>query len=200
MVRRLKSDLRAIGEKFPKRNVSRIEIDRLPEDAPELVLSRLLQQYRKAREARLAGATKSQQASAMLVVMSLQKRLLSSLEAFVRTLDVHRDGMLKTVAKGPAVDTTNLDLLAATPDADDERAELPEEDVEREEDAQMLAATRQSMAEKSALGPELALLDEMARIARASRYDADPRVQHLLDQGLWVERCGKAAGHVGRGS
>lgn len=185
MVRRLKSDLRAIGEKFPKRNVGRIEIDRLPDDAPELVLSRLLQEYRKVREARLKDATKTQQASAMLVVMSLQKRLLSSIEAFSRTVDKHRDGMLKTVDRGGAVDTRDLDLLAATPDADDERADLPEEEVESEEDAQMAAATQASKTNASALGPELNLLEEMARIARGARYDADPRVRHLLD---WVRQ------------
>lgn len=185
MVRRLKSDLRAIGEKFPRRIVERIEIDRLPAEAPELVLSELLQRYRRAREARLASATRSQQASAMLVVMSLQKRLLSSIEAFARTLEVHRASMLAAGGKTPVVEPRTLDLLAATPDADDERAELPEDDLEREEDAQMAAATKQSGAEPSALGPELALLDEMARIARASRYDTDPRVRHLLD---WIRR------------
>jgi ERCC4-related helicase len=184
MVRRLKSDLRAIGEQFPKRNITRIEIDRLPADAPELVLSRLLQQYRKAREARLTSATRSQQASAMLVVMSLQKRLLSSIEAFVRTLDVHRTTMLGAASK--ALESSNLDLLSATPDADDDRAELPEEEVEREEDAQMSAATHQSKPSAlSTIAPELALLDEMARIARASRYEPDPRVRHLLD---WIRQ------------
>ena len=185
MVRRLKSDLRAIGEKFPTRHVERVEIDRLPEDAPELALSALLHRYRKAREARLAGATRTQQASAMLVVTSLQKRLLSSIEAFARTLDVHRASMLAEGKKAPAVEPRTLDLLAAAPDADDERADLTEDDLQREEDAQMAAATRQSAAEPSALGPELALLDEMARIARASRYDPDPRVRHLLQ---WIRK------------
>ena len=188
MVRRLKSDLRALGERFPKRRVGRIEIDRLPDDAPELVLSRLLQRYRRAREARLATASRSQQASAMLVVLSLQKRLLSSIEAFVRTLDVHRASMLATAKRAPAVAPRDLDLLYGTPDADDDRAELPEDEVEREEDAQMAAATAQSTADAAALGPELAILDEMARIARAARYDADPRVRHLLDW-IRVNQC-----------
>lgn len=185
MVRRLKSDLRAAGEKFPKRNVRPIVIDHLPVDAPELVLSQLLHRYRKAREARLAGAPKSQQASAMLVVMSLQKRLLSSIEAFARTLDVHRTSMLETVSKAAIVGTRNLDLLQVTPDADDERADLPEDEVEREEDAQMAAASQQSGGEPSALAPEFALLDEMARIARASRYDVDPRLRHVID---WIRQ------------
>src|SRR5580704_10462533 len=40
MVRRLKSDLRYFGEKFPERVVDPIRIDGLPSDTPELVLSR----------------------------------------------------------------------------------------------------------------------------------------------------------------
>lgn len=93
MVRRLKHDLREIGEEFPERKVVRIDIEGLPEDAPELTLSHRLQEYRQARETRLKNATKSQRAAAMLVVISLQKRLLSSIEAFARTLDVHRRTM-----------------------------------------------------------------------------------------------------------
>lgn len=185
MVRRLKSDLRAAGETFPKRNVQGIVIDKLPESAPELELSRLLQRYRKAREERLKTATKTQQASAMLVVISLQKRLLSSIEAFARTLDVHQAKMLETAAQAAPANGSSLDLLAGAPDADDERADLAEEDVEREEDAQMVAATIQSKTDRAALGPELALLDEMTKIARAHRYDVDTRVQRLLD---WIRR------------
>ncbi len=183
MVRRLKSDLRAIGERFPKRNILRIAIDRLPDDAPELVLSRLLQRYRRARQARLAGATRSKQASAMLVVTSLQKRLLSSIEAFARTLDVHRRSMEARAAAAPELDARALDLLRESVGADDERAELPEEDVGREEEAQMAAATRQSVDDAAALGPELALLDQMTAVAQRHRYDADARIRHLL---AWI--------------
>lgn len=185
MVRRLKSDLRAIGETFPRRSVVRIEIDRLPEDAPELTLSLLLQQYRRARESRLAQASKSQQAAAMLVVLSLQKRLLSSIEAFVRTLEVHRSSMLKSHSTAPPATPADLDLLSATPDSDDERADLPEEDLEQEEAAQMASASQQSLADPAALATELALLEQMAEVARKSRYDADPRVHHLLD---WIRQ------------
>lgn len=38
MVRRLKSDLRRLGEAFPERKVEPIIIDGLPDDAPELEL------------------------------------------------------------------------------------------------------------------------------------------------------------------
>lgn len=184
MVRRLKADLRAIGERFPKRNVLRVEIDHLPADAPELVLSTLLQQYRLAREARMASATKTQQASAMLVVTSLQKRLLSSIEAFARTLEVHQKSMKSQATKAREIDARALDLLQQSAGADDERAELDEEEVAREDDAQMEAATRQTVAsDMKAMEPELALLTEMAAIAGKSRYDMDARLRHLVD---WI--------------
>lgn len=95
MVRRLKSDLREIEDDFPIREVIRFSIENLSSDAPELKLSRLLQSYRKLREERLKDSSKSTQTSAMLVITSLQKRLLSSIEAFARTLRVHRTAIEK---------------------------------------------------------------------------------------------------------
>src|ERR1700683_753412 len=47
MVRRLKDDLRKIQRGFPERKVVQINIEDLPADAPELVLSSLLDQYRR---------------------------------------------------------------------------------------------------------------------------------------------------------
>ena len=47
MVRRIKEDIREVQGGFPKREVCRVVIDGLPEDAPELVLSRLLDEYRQ---------------------------------------------------------------------------------------------------------------------------------------------------------
>lgn len=184
LIRRLKSDLRALGETFPQRQIRRIEIDGLPDDAPALALSRLLQQYRAAREERLAHAKKTQQAAAMLVVLSLQKRLLSSIEAFARTLDVHRAAMDPSPGKqaAPAPDAFGLDLLTAAPDGDDERAELSEDEVEAEADAQMQTASHSATA---ASAEERALLDQMVQIARQSRYDVDPRVAHLLS---WIRQ------------
>lgn len=179
MVRRLKSDLRALGEPFPKREILRVVIDRLPETAPELTLSRLLERYRRAREARLAGATKAQQAAAMLVVTSLQKRLLSSVEAFARTLEVHLSS-LGAAAPGRAA-PVNLELLYESPGADDDRAELDEAEVMAEEDAQLAAATQAAAADPTAA--ERALLDEMRAIAQAARGAIDPRLRHLL---AWI--------------
>ena len=90
MVRRLKEDIRATQGGFPERRVERVVIDGLPEDAPELALSRLLDEYRTARERRHANASGRAQAAAGLLVVGLQQRLLSSVEAFARSLAVHR--------------------------------------------------------------------------------------------------------------
>ena len=90
MVRRLKEDIRVTQGGFPERHVERVVIDGLPPDAPELELSRLLDEYRTAREERHANASGRAQAAAGLLVVGLQQRLLSSVEAFARSLAVHR--------------------------------------------------------------------------------------------------------------
>ena len=184
MVRRLKQDLREINSgDFPERQVIPEEIKDLPEDAPELKLSRLLQQYRDCREARLKDAPKSSRAAAMLVIMSLQKRLLSSIEAFARTLQVHRQAIARQTAQQKAAPVPrNLSLLLESPGSDDDRAELPEEDVQREDDAQVAAATQSTAGDITPR--ELALLDEMARIASTARYQPDGRIQRLKE---WMQ-------------
>jgi len=89
IVRRIKEDLREIQGGFPKRRVVQITINGLPEDAPELKLSRLLNEYRNTREERLKNESKSKQAASGLLIIGLQQRLLSSIEAFAKTLKVH---------------------------------------------------------------------------------------------------------------
>lgn len=91
IVRRIKEDIREIQGGFPMRRVVQISIDGLPDDAPELKLSRLLNEYRKTREERLKNESKSKQAASGLLIIGLQQRLLSSIEAFAKTLKVHRN-------------------------------------------------------------------------------------------------------------
>ena len=95
MVRRLKEDIRQVQGGFPKRNIKRLVLDGLPPDAPELALSRLLDEYRTAREERHAAASARNRAVAGLLVVGLQQRLLSSIEAFARSLGVHRKTALR---------------------------------------------------------------------------------------------------------
>src|SRR5687767_2386906 len=120
MVRRLKEDIREVQGGFPKRIVDRVAIEGLPADAPELMLSRLLDEYRTAREERFASTSRRAQASAGLLVVGLQQRLLSSVEAFVRSLKVHRATVVKQWEKDGATvagtgTDTETDLLTTVP-------------------------------------------------------------------------------------
>ncbi|MEX1367320.1 MAG: DISARM system SNF2-like helicase DrmD [Nannocystaceae bacterium] len=186
MVRRLKADLRRVESGFPERKVVPIVLDGLPEDAPELRLSALLQAYRDARTERLAQASKSRKNAAMLVLTSLQKRLLSSIEAFARTLRVHRKAVERQAAESGGADDAaepsaqELELLGEAPGADDERAELAEEEVEAEDDAAVQAATQHGSKDAPPSELELQLLEEMSEIAERVRHEPDCRVQALV--------------------
>ncbi|MGZ3336662.1 MAG: SNF2-related protein, partial [Isosphaeraceae bacterium] len=147
MVRRLKEDLRAVAGGFPKRVVRQIDLSGLPANTPELHLSVLLDQYRELREERLKGETKRKQASATLLISGLQQRLLSSVEAFARTLRVHRrtvQRQLDAAGEGQARSNNHAgipSLFAEGIDNDDDRATLSEEEIQAEEEAQIEAVT-----------------------------------------------------------
>ncbi|AFY66687.1 DISARM system SNF2-like helicase DrmD [Geitlerinema sp. PCC 7407] len=183
MVRRLKQDLREINNAdFPKREVIPIIIDDLPKDAPELNLSQLLQEYRQCREERLKDAPKSTQTAALLVLTSLQKRLLSSIEAFARTLKVHRRAIERQAEQQSTVHQ-NFSLLQESPGNDDDRADLDEDEVLKEEAAQMEKATQVASAFISQR--ELDLLEEMTQIAEQARHQPDSKVKKLED---WIRQ------------
>ena len=190
MVRRLKEDLRAVAGGFPERVIRQIDLSGLPEETPELRLSVLLDQYRELREARLSGESKRKQATSALLISGLQQRLLSSVEAFARTLRVHRRTVQRQWEEGrEAIVPTNGDpgeetsLFAEGFDSDDERATLSEEELQAEEDAQIETATRDTMSRSDAIDRERQLLDEMTEIAEQSRGLADARVRSLVD---WI--------------
>ena len=92
LVRRLKQDLIKNIDGLPRRNVIPVEISNLPDDAPELVLNELLDKYIASRKQKLENSNinKRIQSTAALLHIGLQQRLLSSIEAFARTLRVHR--------------------------------------------------------------------------------------------------------------
>jgi superfamily II DNA or RNA helicase len=188
MVRRLKDDIREIQGGFPKRRVQRIPIDNLPEDAPELVLSRLLDEYRSLREERFARASRRAQAAAGLLIVGLQQRLLSSIEAFARSLKVHRASMerLWQVGRSETLPPSpeRLDLLRQPPGADDEAAEWTPEETEEEEAVQIQAAAQTAEAEAADDGilrrKERELLDRMQEIAERARGLPDAKVLYLI--------------------
>lgn len=195
MVRRLKDDIREIAGGLPKRVVKQEDIKNLPADAPELVLSRLLDGYRRLREERLRGETKRKQAAAGLLISGLQQRLLSSIEAFAQTLRIHRRTVLRhweaqqAGQSIPEARVGQLDLVGEGVGNDDDRAQTPEEDVAAEHDSQVAAAsaaTAGPMTEPAArelFAREQRLLDDMTQIAAAARALPDARVRHLVD---WI--------------
>lgn len=196
MVRRLKEDIRSLQGGFPRRDVVRVEIKGLPETAPELVLSRLLDEYRTAREQRLAGSSRRALAAAGLLVVGLQQRLLSSIEAFARSLAVHRATVERQRDRGRAAigSTTGAPaesvLFTSPPDSDDERGALtPEEEAAEEtavieEAAEAAEAGAPGSAAAAALWErERDLLDRMQKIAEESRHRPDAKAVALVD---WI--------------
>jgi SNF2 family DNA or RNA helicase len=194
LVRRLKEDIREIAGGFPKRTPVQEDIDGLPEVAPELRLSKLLDQYRRLREERLSGETRRIQAASGILICGLQQRLLSSIEAFARTLRVHRRTAMRQWEAAQAEpqkreSKLRLDLLVGGLSNDDDRAAEPEEALAQEEDEQTAAASAASVADTSSshaaqlFALEEQLLDEMAEISDTSRGLPDAKVRRLLE---WI--------------
>ena len=200
MVRRLKADLRGLGEQFPHRTVEPITLCGLAEDAPELVLARLLREYGAARDTRLARSRSSDARHGRLVFVGLQQRLLSSVAAFAATLRVHRAGLER---RGRAALEAAVAFAAGAPGTDDEpadetAAEAAENVLQLEEDAATEAATAIGAREatEAELRAELALVDAMLAIADRHKEQADARVAWLdhwiraqmVPGGTWNER------------
>ncbi len=196
-VRRLKEDIREIQGGFPKRNVVQVTIDGLPEEAAELQLSRLLNEYRETREERLKDETKRKQAASGLLITGLQQRLLSSTEAFARTLKVHRKTVQRQWEKIQDQELLQeeerpqtLDLLAGSVGNDDDRAALNEVELQAEEDAQFEAASTatfgpvEASSAQELFAREQQLLDQMMAIAEQARGEADARTQRLI---TWIK-------------
>ena len=199
MVRRLKEDIRSLqGEGgFPKRRVVPIVIDGLPQTAPELVLSGLLDEYRTVREERYVSASGTVRAAAALLVVGLQQRLLSSIEAFAQTLDVHRKTVERQwdrfvsdqAGKAEVQGKHDSSLLTDTPDADDERSGWSDQEFEEAEKSQVEASTANAEAAVQAAGStefpqkERELLNEMRRVAERARGQLDAKTGRLID---WI--------------
>ncbi|HWL10525.1 MAG TPA: DISARM system SNF2-like helicase DrmD [Planctomicrobium sp.] len=195
IVRRIKEDIREIQGGFPKRKIVQVTISGLPKDAPELRLSRLLDEYRQTREERLKNDSKRKQAASGLLIVGLQQRLLSSIEAFARTLKIHRNTVKKqwekiqSEAVNDNVPSLPFDLLTGSVDYDDDRATLEEDQLRAEEDAQFEAASVASLGSLEDLpsqqlfASEQKMLDEMTDIAEQARGQSDARIRKLI---AWI--------------
>ena len=193
MVRRLKDDIRKVRGGFPERIVRQVDIAGLPTDAPELVLAELLDSYATLRETRLQGSSKRSMAAAKLLISGLQQRLLSSVDAFARTLRQHRKTVMRQweeARSGKGGEQKSLAAISprfAQPiDQDDDRAEMTEEELAAEEAGQVEALSEASRGNLEGSAQELfqqeqKLLEQMAKIADEHRADADGKVRYLME-------------------
>ena len=117
IVRRLKEDIRTIQGGFPQRHIVQIDIDGLPDDARNCSSPPCSISTAPSREERLQSTTRRMQAAAGLLITGLQQRLLSSIEAFARTLRVHRRTVqrqwdaMQDEAEAAQLRASSLDLL-----------------------------------------------------------------------------------------
>lgn len=192
MVRRLKEDLRELVGGFPRREVRQVDLSGLREDSPELRLPDLLDRYRRLRQERLAAGTRRQQAQGMLLTCHLQQRLLSSVDAFARTLAVHRrtaerlwHAPTSTTATARRPSNTGPEtLLADGLDREDDRtAGLSEAEQGELLDRAVETASTTSEVPGGDVSAERALLAEMAAVAEAARGQPDARVRYLVE---WI--------------
>lgn len=213
MVRRLKEDLRKLGvSDFPKRRVvcwsleqrdgiwwGRAEDEESREIGPgegaELLLSEKLVKYTE-----LMAPAKGR---GKLVFARLQQRLLSSVEAFARTLRHHEQTVLRAeraAAEAEAVEQAHAaayaeasaESAATADDTDDDGGYgIDDEEQEAREDAE---TQRLSQAAGRPSAQARALLDEMRELAEQHRNAADAKVLLLLD---WIRRNQCPAARLG---
>jgi superfamily II DNA or RNA helicase len=191
MVRRLKSDLRYFGEAFPERVIEEIRIAGLPSDAPELVLSRKLAAYGEAIRARTANLPPREAGYVRLTFVGLQQRLLSSIAAFAKTLEVHRKGHLES--DSAASETAAEAFVHGSAETEDEPSDETTADRLIEEEENQAAEAAGALA---AGVTDLTLVDEMLEIARKHAHRPDARMRrlvewiraHLVPDGRWNER------------
>lgn len=192
MVRRLKADLRRLGEAFPERLIEPVLIAGLPADAPELELARRLAAYGELRMKRIVTLPSSKSSIAKLAFVGLQQRLLSSISAFARTLRRHRT-TLQRVAEGTEAirSTAAASAFVNGPDGEDS-TELGLEDgnaetaIDADDDASNEAASALGAADatKSDLRAEILAVDEMLAPAERHASQADARVRWLVG---WIK-------------
>ena len=146
-------------------------------------------------------------AAAGLLVVGLQQRLLSSIEAFARSLAVHRatverqwratasesvPAVAKNGADGPSTEEPAAgkrrhELFLTPPDADDERGGWDDEEIEAEEKEHIAALTGAAEAAAVSDAPlperERRLLDRMQQVGDRARGRPDAKTRRLVD---WI--------------
>jgi SNF2 family DNA or RNA helicase len=156
-------------------------------DAPELVLSRKLAEYGAVIRARTANLPPREAGYVRLTFVGLQQRLLSSIAAFAKTLEVHRRGLLgaESISSEAA---TEVFIHGGGETEDEPTDEIGGEQLIQEEEDQAAEAAGAIAAGVS----DLALVDEMLEIARKHGHRPDARIGRLVE---WVRANMAPDGH-----
>ncbi|MCO6048378.1 DISARM system SNF2-like helicase DrmD [Mesorhizobium sp. RP14(2022)] len=186
MVRRLKSDLLKLKvSKFPERRVEPILIDGLPADAPELILSEMLERYRSWCETGLQGTALGQ---ARFLMSGLQQRLLSSIPAFARTLRRHLETLKRHRDRPLRNQPAPVAALLAFPSQPDEANDYASEAdlltaLQVQEDEIADAATQSVAPAIQSLDGAIAQVESMLVVASANERRPDARIRWLVE---WI--------------
>ncbi|MFO0558012.1 MAG: DISARM system SNF2-like helicase DrmD [Polyangiales bacterium] len=180
MVRRLKEDLRQLGvEQFPKRTLVKHTVA----GAIEEDLSQQLAEYTRIMN--------PGRARGRLVFINLQKRLLSSVEAFYRTLSAHAESVERGAGGAKSDDVSSEPLLAQSAGDEDEVYGADDDGVDAREQSAVSEASR-----RIAPPGERAksLLESMLATARRHRGAPDAKVQTLI---AWMREHQCKAAQIG---
>jgi superfamily II DNA or RNA helicase len=197
LVRRLKQDLKATGlaSGFPKRSVVQIDIDGLGTDSPELRLSELLSEYRNLRFAQGRQQPNAKLSAIEIVLLGLQQRLLSSIEAFHRTLERHSKSVQSaadraTSAKSTGPTSAEIKTFIDGPDAPSETDDFVPEADGSDDDQLTATLTADFLRSESTKDDSVKiesfskLLLEMQQIATKARFENCSKIEKLID---WIE-------------
>lgn len=162
MVRRLKEDLRKLGvEQFPKRTLVSHDVGEAM--SPELALARKLADY--------TALMKPVRGQGALVFINLQKRLLSGIAAFYRTLQAHHSA----IAEGRAKTAVQVPVFN-----DDDEYGADDEALDEADEARVGAESRFVTPE----GQAQKILDDMLEQARRHQSAPDAKVKRFIE---WVQ-------------
>jgi SNF2 family DNA or RNA helicase len=209
LIYRLKDDLQKIGVPgFPRREVVPVPISAPVKGTPELELAAKLEKYCTLREERLAAEPVRIRNASAFLRSGLQQRLLSSTEAFWRTLGKHartieearNDQTARPVLDETELDEASMAAIGGGLDPDVEFEADPNTVAPDQQDEAAVEADRQTEnATLATLGNtthpnfarEMTLLAEMLSIAENARHQPDEKLKKLfeyIDQNMLTSR------------
>ncbi len=182
MVRRLKSEIKNWDgtDKFPRRTLQHIPVDYTPE---EQRIHGLLTEYARLRAE--GYRDNAERFATEFVLKLLKKRLFSSPQAFLSTLDRHRAALRKS-ARFEALTRSAKSLARLF-----ERAEEDYSDEAEQQEAELEAVEAAARAFRPSSPDEARILDALGRWAQQAAAQLDSKTTRLIE---WLDSMIRPAG------